>query len=267
LNKSAIHIEEIEATQTYKLSAFTPPSKELALAAESREQLPAVFRKKVVPKQITGSVSRKEQANMRLLEEQCGRLCLNLFASGHDSIRSLGFTSSIAGEGKSFLATLTARILARHSIAPVTLVECNWIHPTLHETFGIPATPGLAEWLNGMCGKDDVRYEAGENLTVIPAGYGDDDAVKLLKRIQQDGLTKIFGPNELLVFDLPPIITSSYGYLASSLVEAVIMVVRGEVTLAPVLAEACGQLKDLSLRGLLFNQGTSRIPRWLRQLL
>jgi Mrp family chromosome partitioning ATPase len=260
-------MEEIEAAQTYKLSAFTPPSKEVALTAESREQLPTLFRKKVVPKQIVGSVTRKEQANMRLLEEQCGRLCLNLFTSGHDSVRSLGFTSSIGGEGKSFLAMVTARILARHSIAPVTLVECNWTHPTLHEAFGIPATPGLAEWLNGMCGKDDVRYEASENLTVIPAGYGEDDAVKLLKRIQQEGLPKIFGPNELLIFDLPPIITSSYGYLASSLVEAVIMVVRSEVTPAPILAEACGQLKDLSLRGLLFNQGNSRIPRWLRQLL
>jgi hypothetical protein len=34
-----------------------------------------------------------------------------------------------------------------------------------------------------------------------------------------------------------------------------------------MIAETCAQLKDLPIHGLILNQGDSRIPRWLRQLL
>ncbi len=212
--------------------------------------------------------NQNEAANSRMLQEQCRQLCLSLFSREHNPIRSLGFTSSIGGEGKSFLALVAARSLARDSNDPVTLVECNWEHPTLHENFGIPAQPGLAEWLRGTCNENEIRYQVDDNLTVIPAGNGIQDPVKLLKRVRQRGLLKTFGrPDELLILDLPPVITSSYGSLAASLVETVVVVVRSEVIPANMLAETCAQLEGSSIHGIILNQGSSRIPRWIRQLL
>jgi len=175
----------------------------------------------------------------------------------------------MGGEGKSFLALVTAQVLAQDSIEPVTLIECNWEHPTLHDHFDIPATPGLAEWLRGSCQESEIRYRVNDNLTVIPAGDGMQDAVKLLKRARQQGLAQMFGhANELFILDLPPVITSSYGSLAAGLVETVVVIVRSEAVPANVLAETCARLKEYSsLHGIILNQRNSRIPRWIQQIL
>lgn len=244
------------------------PPKEFSPMPETPHHLPVSYKKKApgngTPPKI---VNKRELANAQMFQEQCRRLCLSLFASDQTPIKSLGFTSSISGEGKSFLAAVTARLLARDTLEAVTLIECNWDHPTLHEAFGISASPGLAEWLHGTCDEQEIRYEASENLTVIPAGDGARDAVRLLKRVQQHGLQKLFKPNELVIIDLPPVITTSYGSLAASLVETVVIVVRSEVTPNRMLLETCAQLKDVPIHGIIINQGNSRIPRWIRQIL
>lgn len=263
----------IEMEKTRKMPSVppTPPGiypQDLMPIVETPHFLPVSYKKKApgraAPPKI---VNKHELANAHMFQEQCRRLCLTFFSNGQATVKSLGFTSAIGGEGKSFLATVTARLLARDSLEPVTLVECNWDHPTLHEIFGIPATPGLAEWLNGTCDEQEIRYEAGENLTVIPAGDGSREAVKLLRRIQQHGLQKVFKQNELVVLDLPPVITTSYGSLAAGLVETVVIVVRSEVTPSRMLVETCAQLKDVPIHGVVLNQGNSHIPRWIRQIL
>ncbi len=212
--------------------------------------------------------NKRDDANVHMLLERCRHLSLSLFYRENAPVRSLGFTSSIAGEGKSFLALVTAQVLAHDSTKPVTLVECNWDHPSQHEYFGIPATPGLAEWLRGMCDEEDIRYQVDSNLTVIPAGNGAHDAVKLLNQVQQHGLLNTFTPsNGLYIVDLPPIITTGYGSLAASLLESIVIVVRAQVIPDRMIAETCSQLKDVPIHGLILNQDESRIPRWLRQLL
>ena len=264
--------DRLEVEDTQKLSRIFPDpeisSVSPASASENPRRLPVTYKKRVPggehPPRFT---NKQERLNIHLFQEQCRHLCLDLFGREQDAVRSLGFTSAISGEGKSFLALAAARLLARDSLEPVTLIECNWDHPTLHKMLGIPEIPGLAEWLNGSCDEQEIRYEAEENLTVIPAGDGAHDAVKLLKRIQQSGLQKLFKQNELLILDLPPVITTSYGSLAASLAETVVIVVRSEVTPSNILTETCAQLKDVSIHGIILNQGRSRIPRWLRQIL
>ncbi|MBA2284007.1 MAG: hypothetical protein H0W02_00840 [Ktedonobacteraceae bacterium] len=213
-------------------------------------------------------VSKRDAANTRVLQERCRQLGLSLFFREQDPVHSLGFTSSIKGEGKSFLATVTALLLANDSDDPVTLLECNWEHPTLHEYFGCPRTPGLAEWLRGECSEVSIRHEVNGRLTVIPAGDGKGDAVQLLERMRRDDLLANWTRSkELLIVDLPSVATTAYGPLAASLVEAIIVVVRAGVTPDDLIVETCTQLRDMPVHGLILNQLESRIPRWIRQLL
>ncbi len=240
------------------------PEVEMPLAPPSMIQPKKTRGKKPQPT----AFDKRDVANVHMLQERCRHLCLSLFYREHAPIRSLGVTSSIAREGKSLIAAVTAQVLARDSSEPVTLVECNWEHPSLHEYFGIPATPGLAEWLRGTCKEDDIRYRVDENLTVIPAGNGSQDAVKLLKQVQKHSLLGSFKhSNELYIVDLPPIITSGYGSLAASLLESLVIVVRAQVIPESMVAETCSQLKDLPVYGIILNQSESRIPRWIGQLL
>ena len=72
---------------------------------------------------------------------------------------------------------------------------------------------------------------------------------------------------ERYIFDLPPVVSCSYGALAAALAEAVVVVVQAGVTPDSVVAEACAQLEDIPIEGIVLNQIESRIPRWIRRIL
>jgi Mrp family chromosome partitioning ATPase len=237
-----------------------PPVKRPAVSS------PAPLPRRAVPSQAAGT--KKESASVTALRERCRQIGFSLFFDAHTPIRSLGITSAIAGEGKSFLASVMADALSEGNSSPVTLVECNWEHPTLHEQFGLSPTPGLAEWLRGECSEEEVRHEVTYNLTVIPAGNGKQDAVQLLQHIRQQGLATIFPrTDELLIVDLPAVITSAYSIMAASIVDMLLLVLRSGVTPESTIADATEQLRELPVYGVVLNQIESHIPRWLRQLL
>lgn len=214
------------------------------------------------------SVTKHDQMNAYLVEERCRHLCLSIFFHEQTTARSLGFTSAVNGEGKSFLSAISAQSLASDSSMPITLLECNWEHPDLHEYFGVAASPGLAEWMRGEASESDIRYQVSDNLTIIPAGQGRQDAVKLAQHLRQkDLLDTLHHADELLIVDLPPVITSAYGSLMAGLVDALVIVVRAKVTSETLIAETCTQLKHMPVRGMLLNQVESSLPRWLRRLL
>ncbi len=68
------------------------------------------------------SLSKRDAAIAHLFQERCRQLNISTFFQENSPVRSLGFTSAIDGEGKSFLAMVTANLLANDSNVPVTLV-------------------------------------------------------------------------------------------------------------------------------------------------
>src|SRR5438045_1238778 len=67
----------------------------------------------------TRPISKRDAARIAALQERCRQLCLSLFFRSQPPVHSLGLTSSVSGEGKSFLATVMASTLARDSSDPV----------------------------------------------------------------------------------------------------------------------------------------------------
>jgi len=211
---------------------------------------------------------RGRDPRIALLQTQCLKTSLSILARPHHYARSLGFTSSIAGEGKSFLATLTATALAGRGHKPVTLVDCNWDSPSLHSLYDLPATPGLAEWLRHECDLDQIRHEVAPSLTIIPAGDARHDAVALIDGLKAAGaLTLVNRADEALIVDMPPVLTTPYGALLAQQLDAVLLVVRAGVTWDSYVQEACNELSDSSVEGVILNATRSYIPHWLQRLL
>lgn len=263
--------EKVEPSIDKAQELQKPQSQELQRKVEISlplQQIPTVQTKAPVDKVLTTKITKRDTIAMQMIQERCRQLCYSLFFREHRPVRSVGFTSSIDGEGKSFLSLATAQVLAHDTNEPVTLVECNWEHPSLHQYFGIPATPGLAEWLRGTCDEDDIRYQVEDNLTLIPAGNGSQDPMKLLKLMQQVGLHNYFSHKDsLFVVELPSILTAGYGSLAASLVESVIIVVHTQIITDRMLTETYSQIKNLPVHGIILNQRESRIPHWIQQIL
>lgn len=215
-----------------------------------------------------GRLGKKQLATARLVEEQCRRLGENVLLGGGTSARVLGFTSSVSGEGRTFLATVCASALARSSGYPVVLLECNWDHPTFDSVFGVPASPGLAEWLEGQAEIEHIRHQIQPNLTVIPAGNGAHAAARLIRQLQEpDRLDQIAQRNAMIVADLPPVLTCSYGKLAAQFAGAVVMVVRAGATQDGQLVQACREVGDDHIRGIVLNHAQSAVPGWLSSIL
>jgi Mrp family chromosome partitioning ATPase len=201
-----------------------------------------------------------------LLQRQCLKMALNIFAPAQ--VRSLGYTSAIAGEGKTFLASSTAAALANQAHRPVVLVDCNWEHPSLHTLYNLPDAPGLAEWARGECELMEIRHQVTPMLTVIPAGMALGDTINLTRKLSAHSIISLLSDmNEVLIADMPAILTSSYGAQLAQELDAVTLVVRARTTWDSFVAEAHHELEGAQLDGVILNATQSRIPRWIQRML
>src|SRR5262249_29463275 len=149
-------------------------------------------------------------------------------------------------EGKTLLATATALSLSQASRNPTVLIECNWQHPTLHDLFDLPPTPGIEEWLRGECDQESIRHIVSDTLVEIHAGVSRGDDLVLLERLRDRGLASLCGSDDFLVVDLPSVLSTASGRIAARLVDGLVVVAQAGVTPMPAIAETYETLCDLS---------------------
>src|SRR5579859_895410 len=168
------------------------------------------------------------------------RIYLSLQSSNTpDVMPTIGVTSAVDGEGKSTIALGVATAMAADLDSPIVLVELNLTRPAVHKSLGIPAQPGLSEYLRGECPLPNALRQITENLFVLPAGDCRNDPARLIRMLTRANLLlRMDNSGAVLVLDLPPVLTASYGVLASSMADAVVMVVRAGHTPEKMVKDA-----------------------------
>lgn len=181
-----------------------------------------------------------------------------------DVMPTIGITSAVDGEGKSTIALGVATAMAADMDSPIVLVELNLMRPTAHKSLGIPAQPGISEYLRGECPLPSALRQITENLFVLPAGDCRNDPARLIRMLTRANLLlRMDNSGAVLVLDLPPVLTASYGVLASSMADAVVMVVRAGHTPEKMVKDAIARLDESTLRGIVLNAARPSIPGWL----
>lgn len=243
------------------LAPSVPPAGSSVIQTEADSPQPTLY--------MTALPSTKKPKELgHALRTRCKQLGVSVFLNGPAPVRSLGFASAIAGEGKTFLARLTAESMSENNGFPVTLLDCNWENPTLTSAYNLESGPGLSDWLVGRCELSAIRRQITNRLTVVPAGSNSYNTTQLLRAFRHRGTHTVLAyPDEILIIDLPATVTTAYGPLAAQLADSLILVVRMGVTPEPFVVEASQYLKDLHVQGVILNQVASRIPRWLRRIL
>src|SRR5579883_2591953 len=147
-------MEEIEKFMTQELASIKPKpaTRDLSIMPQMH------YSRRIMP--YYSLLPQQEEKKVRLIEELCRSFCLSLFFRQQEPVRSLGITSSVAGEGKSFVATMLAHVLANDSPLPVLLVECNWENTSQHDYFGFPPTPGSRNSRAGLYFPSCIRQAA-----------------------------------------------------------------------------------------------------------
>jgi len=178
--------------------------------------------------------------------------------------------SAIDGEGKTTMAVGLAIAVAQDFPSRrVLLVETDLERPVLADDFATEPAPGLLDCLvDDTPLQDACRPTFLENLHIVPAGQLTHVSGRPLRSSQMaaavDRMRQMY---DLVILDVPSILSNSDAALLTDLVDGVIWVVRAGVTAAPLVTRALEQIEEIKLRGLVLNSTQSAAPNWLRRLI
>jgi protein-tyrosine kinase len=182
--------------------------------------------------------------------------------------RALGkilVTSAIPKEGKTLVAINLAATLARRS-SSVLLVDADMRHPTIHRALGLSSRPGLADFLEGRSDATAV-FQRLEPLGFyyIASGHSSTNPAELLQKPKLRELMSLATAKfEWIIFDSPPLNVFADAHCLSTLVDAVLLVVREGLTSTEALEEARTSLQGAFVAGLIVNASTGSSRKYYR---
>jgi protein-tyrosine kinase len=144
--------------------------------------------------------------------------------------RSVMITSSMPGEGKSFVAANLAISVALNINRHVLLMDCDLRRPSIHSRFGFEDVPGLSDYLsNGVPLLDLLIRTFVDKLTILPSGQPPDNPSELLSSERMSELlaeaTERY-PDRLIILDSPPPALTAETSVLSRWVDGVIIVIK-----------------------------------------
>lgn len=181
--------------------------------------------------------------------------------SKDDQKKKLMITSSISGEGKSFIASNLGLSLAM-SGKKVVLIDFDVRSPKTSRTFGLQQGKGLAEYLEGktsiekIINKIEIEQSGYSNLFIIPAGRSEINPTELL---QSERILELFSylddHFDFILVDTSPVDAVIDAYVLSDYCDKTLFVVRHGYTPKTIvqLFDKNSKVKSLKNLSIVFN--------------
>lgn len=169
-----------------------------------------------------------------------------LLTGGADSCRVILMTSSLPGEGKTFLVSNLAVVLAQ-SNRRVLLIDTDMRRGTLGERLNLPSRPGLSELLAGEHQEPRICKMAGvPSLDVILSGTPPPNPADLL----DSGIAKWISvwrkQYDIVLLDGPPLLPVTDAHILHTLADITLLVTRNRLTERSQLQRSFRILADAS---------------------
>ncbi len=213
--------------------------------------------KEMVPSAGAGSVILTQiEANSSIAESYRQlRTSLLLSSAGH-APRTILFTSSQPAEGKTTTSINTAISLAQTGSA-VLIVDADLRRPRVHKVFALKNNVGLSNFLVGEGDLASLIQIAMPNLYVLPVGPLPPNPAELLGSPKMKQVVETLAANfDYVIIDSPPVSSFADSLILSSLVEGVIIVVKGGVTPREMAQRTRAHLQSVGAKilGVVVNQ-------------
>jgi Mrp family chromosome partitioning ATPase len=174
--------------------------------------------------------------------------------------RRLGLTSSVAGEGVSYVARSLAAAIAHDLGRDVCVVSLNWSPSNPDVLIG---RPGVADVLAGDATLDEVLVRSDDSrLVLAPSGE-----VELARRpvvAKHPALDHVLDDLAMrfdhLLIELPAVLASSDALVLVRHCDAFALVVRHGVTPDNVVRSAFEEMRGAVSLGVVLNRASSRVP-------
>lgn len=184
------------------------------------------------------------------------RTNLQFAVAGDQPLRSMAVVSSGPGEGKSTSSANLAVVFAQAG-RRVLLVDADMRRATLHKTFGLSNEVGLSNLVSGQQSASSVIQPSGvDNLSVMTAGPTPPNPAELLNSHRMNVvIEELYQMFDLIVFDLPPVMTVADGLIMASKTDGTVVVIREGVTRKDSIIEAKNRLIQAKARilGVIYN--------------
>ena len=175
----------------------------------------------------------------------------------------LAVTSPGEGEGKTLTAINLAISIAREVDYTVLLVDANLRHPWMLEHFGLEHRKGLSDYLT-----DDipiaellVKPSRVEHLVLLPGGRPLTNSAEMLNSPKMAQLVedmKSRYQSRIIIFDLPPVLTSADALAFSPYVDAALLVVEEGTTQKQDIERAVELLDSTNIVGTVLNKAEKK---------
>jgi protein-tyrosine kinase len=175
---------------------------------------------------------------------------------GTPPIRTLLVTSTLPGEGKTFVAANLGQAIVRQPERRALLIDADLRASRLHCPLGAPSSPGLSDYLRGEADEFSImQSDAQGNLFLIPAGKPASNPAELLANMQLKSLLDRLAPLfDWIILDAPPVLPVADASVLAGLCDGVIFVVRAGSTAFDLAQTACQELREKNLLGVVLNR-------------
>lgn len=186
------------------------------------------------------------------------------FVSSKKKIRSVMVTSSVAGEGKSFVSANLAIAMGRRANERVLLLEGDLRRPSLAQIFGAGPLPGVSEWMVDRSPVTQyLRRVEGTNLWILPAGAAPEHPLEMLQgEAMSELMAQLRGAFDWVIVDAPPILPFADANLWSGLTDGMLLVIRQGVTPRKMLQHGMELLDSPKFLGVVVNESSNIEERY-----
>jgi tyrosine-protein kinase Etk/Wzc len=174
-----------------------------------------------------------------------------------EASKKILITSSIPGEGKSFISANLATSLALIE-KKVVLIDADLNNPSLVHIFNCEGKPGVSEFLQGTKDPEQIitRVKETENLFFIPPGNLPDSPAELLSNGKMKELIEYLDPLfDYILIDTAPVVPVTDAYLITPHCDATLFVMRHNYTPKAFVKrfDQNNKINTLKNPGIIFN--------------
>ena len=179
-------------------------------------------------------------------------------------LRSVVFTSSVPGEGKSTTTCNLAITLTQAGLR-VILVEGDLRRPRIADYMGVEGAVGLTSVLLGRTSLDDALQDWGEgtSLQVLASGPLPPNPSELLgSQGMQDLLRELERRVDIVIIDAPPLLPVTDAAVLGTLTSGIVMLVRSNATRREQVTNAVATVHAVggTMLGAVLNMVPTRGP-------
>ena len=158
-------------------------------------------------------------------------------------------TSAQPGEGKTFMAINLAISIAMEVDTTVLLVDADVARPAIPDRLGLPQEVGLLDLLTrkDLDVPDAMMRTNIERLSILTAGTPHSRATELLASEAMARLVEELAgryPDRILVFDAPPLLSSTESRVLATHMGQVVLVVEADRTPQASVTNALSTIED-----------------------